>query len=181
MTTPSDPPDPPDPTSTGPDDPDPRTADGPGSGRRAVVRWRMYLAGAFCAAVVAVQIGFALNGYREPHKLFAFQPFDESSTWRADVVRVTWDGRRLPIGAGWDGYDWDELVAMGALRNPGRLRHASRGIDSTLAYLDEALDWVAAHTPDDHRTRYLEADVTYYRNTRGPHHVVLRSGERPRP
>jgi hypothetical protein len=141
----------------------------------------MYVAGVFCVAVVLVQVGFAVNGYRDPHKLFAFQPFDESSTWRADIVRVTWDGARIPVDRGWDGYEWDELVHMGALQSPGRLRHASRGIDSTLQYLDQALDWVATHTPADDRTRYLEADVTYYRNTRGPQHVVLRSVERARP
>jgi len=71
-------------------------------------------------------------------------------------------------------------VHIGALQSPERRRHATGSIDSTLAYLDEALDWVATHTPADHETRYLEADVTYYRNTRGPEHVVLRSVERPR-
>lgn len=141
----------------------------------------MILAGVFCLVVVAVQVGAAVNGYRDPHKLFAFQPFDESSQWRAEIVRVTWDGARLPVADGWDGYEWDELVHLGGLQNPERLRHASRGIDSTLAFLDEALDWVATHTPADYETRYLEADVTYYRNTRGPQHVVLRSVERARP
>ena len=45
-------------------------------------------------------------------------------------------------------------------------------------FLDEALDWVADHTPDDTETAYLEATVTAYHNTRGPETHVLRSHRR---
>ena len=48
-------------------------------------------------AVVLLQLGFVARGYWSDHKEFAFQMFPESSTWRADVVRVTADGRRVPI------------------------------------------------------------------------------------
>ena len=144
-------------------------------------QWRRRAAAAFVALVLLVQVGFALNGYRDPHKFFAFQPFNESSTWRADVVRVTWDGDRVPVQEDWAGYDWDTLVDMAALRGPDRLRHAYMGVGATVDFLDDALDWVATHTPADRSTRYLEAEVTYFENTRGPHHVVLRSVERPRP
>ena len=129
-------------------------------------------------AVVVTQGLLALNGYREPHKFFAFQPFNESSTWEADIVRVTRDGDRIPIDESWSGYDWNTLVDIAALQNPEHLRHAYMGVGATLDFLDEALDWVATHTPDDHETEYLEATVTYYENTRGPHQVVLRSNER---
>ena len=57
-------------------------------GGAARPRWRVRAAAAFFVAVVVVQAAFALNGYREPHKFFAFQPFNESSTWSADIVRV---------------------------------------------------------------------------------------------
>ncbi len=134
----------------------------------------------FVVGVLAVQVGFAINGYRDPHKFFAFQPFNESSTWRADIVRVTWDGERLPIDDAWAGYRWSSLVDMPALTGYSRTRHASYGVDATLAYLDDALDWVATHTPADQDTRYLEATVTYRRNTRGPEVTVLRSVERAR-
>jgi hypothetical protein len=130
-------------------------------------------------AVVLVQVGFAINGYREPHKFFAFQPFNESSTWRADIVRVTWDGERIPIDEDWD-YDWDSLVDTNALAGPQQLRHAYMGVGATVDFLDDALDWVATHTPADHDTRYLEARVTYFQNTRGPHYETLRSVERTR-
>jgi hypothetical protein len=144
-------------------------------------RWRRRLIKGFVVGVLAVQVGFAINGYRDPHKFFAFQPFNESSTWRAEIVRVTWDGERLPVDDGWAGYRWSSLVDMPALTGYSRTRHASYGIDATVAYLDDALDWVATHTPADHDTRYLEATVTYYRNTRGPEVTVLRSIERERP
>ena len=135
----------------------------------------------FVAGVLAVQVAFAVNGYRDPHKFFAFQPFNESSTWTADIVRVTWTGERLPIDNGWAGYDWDSLVDMPALQGPSRLRGAYMGVGATVDFLDEALDWVATHTPADRETRYLEARVTYFENTRGPTVTVLRSIERSRP
>jgi hypothetical protein len=141
-------------------------------------RWRRRLVTAFIVAVLGVQIGFALNGYRDPHKFFAFQPFNESSTWQAEIVRVTWDGERLPIEEAWAGYDWDELVGMAALRGPQRMRHAYMGVGATVDFLDEALDWVATHTPDDHETRYLEATVVSRENTHDPTVTVLRSVER---
>jgi hypothetical protein len=140
--------------------------------------WRIRGAGVVFVAVLVIQVGLAINGYREPHKYFAFQPFNESSTWRADIVRVTWDGQQVPIEEDWSGYDWDTLVDMSALQHPDRLRHAYMGVDATLDFLEHALDWVSEHTPEDSETRYLVATVTYYENTRGPHTIVLRSDER---
>ena len=141
-------------------------------------RWRTNAARVVFVAVVAVQLGLAINGYFEPHKYFAFQPFNESSTWQADIVRVTWDGREVPIDQEWSGYEWDALVHMSALQHPENLRHAYMGVDATLDFLEHALDWIAEHTPADSETRYLVATVTYFENTRGPHHIVLRSDER---
>ena len=84
----------------------------------------------FAATVLLLQVGFAVNGYRDPHAFFAFQPFRESSTWRADIVRVTWDGERVPI----DPAEWNELVDLPMLSNPfgTRERHASYGIGRQL-------------------------------------------------
>jgi hypothetical protein len=129
-------------------------------GRRVVV-----------VAVVVVQLVLVARGYWADHKEFAFQMFPESSTWRADVVRVTADGRRLPVEAGWAGYRWDELVQDRGLRYPAVRHHADAGLDNQLAFLDAALDWVAANTPRDRETRYLEAEVT-------ARSEVLRSGTR---
>jgi hypothetical protein len=135
----------------------------------------------FVAGVLVLQVALAINGYRDPHKFFAFQPFNESSTWSAEIVRVTWDGERQPVDEGWAGYRWNTLVDMPALTGYSRTRHASYGVGATVSFLDDALDWVATHTPADHETRYLEATVTYHRNTRGPEVTVLRSVERDRP
>lgn len=130
----------------------------------------------FVAVVLVGQVFLVVRGYVDPHKFFAFQPFNESSTWRADIVRVTADGRRVPIEEPWPGgYDWDELVRWEVLERPARMRHAYSGLGTSLDFLDDALDWVADHTPEDTETLYLEATTEAYRNTRGPEIRVLRS------
>ena len=138
-------------------------------GRRAAV-----------VAVVALQLGFIVRGYFSDHKEFAFQMFPESSTWRAEVVRVTADGRRVPIEQPWSGYRWEELVPNVGLRYPSVRHHANAGLDNQLAFLDSALDWVAANTPRDDETRYLEATVTAWHNDDPPVEEVFRSGVRER-
>jgi hypothetical protein len=137
-------------------------------GRRAVV------------AVVALQLGFIVRGYFSDHKEFAFQMFPESSTWRAEVVRVTGDGRRVSIEQPWSGYRWEELVPNVGLRYPSVRHHANAGLDNQLAFLDAALDWVATNTPRDEETRYLEATVTAWHNDDPPVEEILRSGVRER-
>ena len=66
-------------------------------------------------------------------------------------MRVTWDGERKPVADDWAGYRWNSLVGMPALTGYSRTRHASYGVDATIAFLDDALDWVATNTPADHR------------------------------
>ena len=126
-------------------------------------------------SVVALQVALAVRGYSTAHKPFAFQMFPESSTWKADVVRVTSDGRRVPIEQPWDGYRWDALAPDLGLAYPAVRHHADAGLANQLAFLQSALDWVAAHTPRDHRTRYLEARVTAWHNADPPRVSVLRS------
>jgi hypothetical protein len=126
-------------------------------------------------AVVGLQLGLMARGYWADHREFAFQMFPESSTWRADVVRVTADGRRVPIERPWAGYQWDELVRTRGLRYPAVRHHADAGLDNQLAFLEAALDWVAANTPRDGETRYLEATVTAWHNADPPRVEVLRS------
>ena len=126
-------------------------------------------------SVVALQLGFAARGYWADHKEFAFQMFPESSTWRADVVRVTADGRRVPVERSWSGYRWDELVPNVGLSYPAIRRHAVAGVDNQLAFLRSALDWVADNTPRDRETRYLEARVTSWHNADPPRVEVFRS------
>lgn len=142
-------------------------------------RWRARLVRAFAACVLLGQAVLVVRSYADPHNFFGFQPFNESSTWRADIVRVTTDGRRVPIEEPWPGgYRWDDLVDWRVLERPSTLRHAYSGLDASVDFLDEALDWVADHTPEDRQTLYLEARVTGFRNTRGPVTTVLRSATR---
>ena len=126
-------------------------------------------------AVVVLQLALVARGYWADHKEFAFQMFPESSTWRADVVRVTTDGRRVPVELPWSGYRWDELVRTRGLSYPSVRHHADAGLDNQLAFLDAALDWVASNTPRDGETRYLEARVTSWHNADPPRVEVLRS------
>ena len=128
--------------------------------------------------VVITQVAFVVRAYSAPHKEFGFQMFPESSTWQADIVRVTDDGRRIPISDPWEGYQWSQLVRSRGLSRPGARHHADAGLDNHLAFLHAALDYVADHTPRDRETRYLEAVVTTWHNTDDPETLVLRSKER---
>ena len=129
-------------------------------------------------AVVVVQLGLVARGYWSDHKQFAFQMFPESSTWRATVVRVTADGRRVPIERPWYGYRWDELVRDRGVSFPSIRHHADAGLDNQLAFLEAALDWVASNTPRDRETRYLEATLTSWHNADPPRVGVLKSSVR---
>lgn len=129
-------------------------------------------------AVVLAQAFFVVRAYHAPHKELGFQMFPEASDWQAEIVRVTVDGRRVPVTQPWDGYRWDALVPDRGLAYPDVRQHADDGLDNQLAFLRASLDWVAAHTPYDDETRYLEATVTAWPNGRGPRTYVYRSHER---
>jgi hypothetical protein len=128
--------------------------------------------------VVVAQLALVVRGYHSAHKEFAFQMFPESSTWSAEVVRVTAGGDRVPVSEPWSGYWWDELVTSRGLTQPSVRHHADAGLANQLAFLGAALDYVADHTPRDHETRYLEATVTTWHNADGPQTRVMRSHER---
>ena len=101
--------------------------------------------------------------------------FPESSTWQADVVRVTADGRRVPVerrGRATAGTSW---CRTGGCSYPGVRHHADAGLDNQLAFLEAALDWVAEQHAARPETRYLEATVTTWHNDDPPRVGVLRS------
>ncbi len=131
-------------------------------------------------AVIAAQLTFVVRGYSTPHREFAFQMFPESSTWEADIVRVTDDGRRIPIEEPWFGYRWSTLAPDRGLSSPAGRGHADAGLRGQIAFLEAAMDWVARNTPRDTETRYLEAVVTTWHNTDPPQdegHPQRRAGE----
>ena len=140
------------------------------------VRWTRRIV---FVGLIVLQLAMVARAYSAPHKEFGFQMFPESSQWQADIVRVTADGERVAVTEPWAGYEWSELVRGRGLTAPWRRQHADAGVDNQLAFLTEALDWVALHTPGDRETRYLEADVTVWHNLGEPTSVVLRSRERP--
>ena len=148
---------------------------GPCHRNRVRSRVRVVVRRVVVVAVVVLQLGLVARGYWSDHKEFAFQMFPESSTWRADVVRVTADGRRVPVELPWAGYSWDELVRDRGLSYPSIRHHADAGLDNQVAFLDASLDWVADNTPRDRETRYLEATVTSWHNADPPRREVLRS------
>jgi hypothetical protein len=145
-------------------------------------RWRVLGRRAAVIVVVVLQAALIARGYSSAHKEFGFQMFPEASTWQAEVVRVTADGRRVSVSEPWAGYRWNDLVDDVGLQSPWVRHHAYAGVDNQLAFLAAALDWVASHTPRDQETSYLEATTTVWHNDDAPTVVVYRSRERgPQP
>ncbi|MFA9563587.1 MAG: hypothetical protein ACERLM_02615 [Acidimicrobiales bacterium] len=123
-------------------------------GRRAV---------ALC--VIVVQIFFVVRAYSADQAFFGFQMFPESSEWQATIERELADGTRVDVRDDWPGgYEWAELVVGRGLQRPFARHPASAGLDSTLHFLEESLEWVAVHTPDDTEAVRLVATVTSWRN-----------------
>lgn len=120
----------------------------------------------FCAGVLSAQLYFVIAAYRDPLKRFGFQPFSESSIWRAHIEAVDAQGQRQDVSHGFEGYHWRRLVRE-RVGSPFSTSVASSGIETSLYFLQHALDYVADHTPRDRRTRYLEAQV-WFRKNRGP-------------
>lgn len=128
--------------------------------------------------VVVLQLYFIHRGYSDPHKHFAFQPFNESDQWSAKIVRVTKSGKRINVRKKWFGYRWGRLVQARGLSQPWFWKRANSGSRSILVFLQEALDWVADNTPRDTETLYYEAKVKYKANRRGPYIARLKSHTR---
>ncbi len=131
--------------------------------------------------LVALQLGLVVRAYSAPHREFGFQMFPESSQWQAEVVRVTDDGDRVPVDEPWFGYRWRDLVDSRGLAVPDRRHHADAGVENQLAFLQEAIDWVAANTPRDTETIRYEADVVVWPNLGDPERRHLVSDERELP
>ena len=128
----------------------------------------------FFVAVVGLQLFFVVRAYDDPHSMFGYQPFSESSTWRASIVRVT-DHGRFNIRDGWEGYHWNQLVRGRGLTAPWIESSAASGVESQLAFFQQALDWVATHTPRDRTTLFFEAHVRYVQNRGEPRTRLMTS------
>jgi hypothetical protein len=128
--------------------------------------------------VIVLQLFFVARAYWAPHKEFGFQMFPEASSWQAEIVRVTADGKRVPIEEEWFGYEWNDMVRGRGLSSPWRRHRADAGVDNQVAFLDEALDWVAENTRRDTETAHIEAIVTTWYNLGHPETTTLRSVDR---
>jgi hypothetical protein len=127
--------------------------------------------------VLSAQLYGVLHAYHDPLKRFGYQPFAESTVWRAEIVAIDAAGHRDSVEDGFAGYRWQDLVRERAAQ-PFRTQTAASGIGASLYFLQRALDYVVDHTPNDRDTRYLEATV-WYRKNRGPERTVtLRSKDR---
>lgn len=113
----------------------------------------------------------------DPHKLFGSRPFNESDSWRFDVVRVHADGSRHPVDDGTWAHRWNELIGANKLLGEGRTRHAAAGAPASVDFLERALDWAVDNIPDDTETVALEAQVAVCRNGRGDDAVVQEAGQ----
>ena len=118
--------------------------------------------------VLALQALFLVRGMDSDHRELAFRMFPEASTWRADIVRITDDGDRVPVTDG----EWRRHVRGRGLSSPSVRHHADSGVRSQLAFLEAALDWYADRVAG---TASVEAEVTYWRNADPPRTIVLRS------
>ncbi len=131
--------------------------------------------------LVTLQLGMVVRAYWAPHREFGFQMFPESSQWQAEVVRITADGERVPVTEPWSGYRWRDLVDSRGLAVPDRRHHADAGVENQLAFLQEAIDWVAANTPRDTETVRYEAGVVVWPNLGDAERRVLVSHDRELP
>ena len=132
---------------------------------------------AVMAVVVVAQLTMIVVAYDSDHKTFGFQMVPESSRWSAEIVRVQVDGSKVPIDDDWE-YRWSELVSGRGLTYPSGEHHADSGLRNQFGYFQGALDWVAENTPEDTTTVYLEAEVTFTDNGRGPYVRTFRSVDR---
>lgn len=124
--------------------------------------------------ILIVQLLLIVRAYSADHAFFGFQMFPESSEWTASIERELSDGRRIDVRQPWPGgYRWGDLVNGRGLGHPFAPHHADTGLDSTLHFFAEALDWVAANTPLDTETVRLVATVTVWDNGRGPETIVM--------
>jgi hypothetical protein len=145
---------------------------------------------AFAACWIAAQAVLVLTGGARADGAFAFRMFPEASTVEIHLGRVIGGAVVAVPGGGWSARDasgqlrhfaWADRVRDPVLSRLDERVFASYGADAQLARLQRALDDVADHVPEDGEKAQLRADVTVWRNGRGPEQVVLASHVRAVP
>jgi hypothetical protein len=134
---------------------------------------------AFAAAWLAVQAYLIATAGARPDRALGFRMFAESGTVRLHVERVLDDGGMIPIGGDgeWEARDcagephrfaWGRMVGYPAPWALDQELHSPYGADAGAAEARAALEWVAAHTPEDCQTLALRARVEVRRNGGAP-------------
>jgi hypothetical protein len=136
----------------------------------------------FAACWIAGQgVLVASAGARTDH-IFGFRMFPEASTIQIHLSRQV-NGRLVAAPGGeWSARDatgqlrhfsWRDRVRDPVLSSLDERVFASYGVDAQLARLQQALDDVADHVPEDAETQQLLADVVVRRNGHDPVSAVL--------
>jgi hypothetical protein len=143
---------------------------------------------AFAACWIVGQAALVLTASARADGIFGFRMFPEASTIEIHLARQV-RGQLVVAPAGeWSARDaagqlrhfsWHDRVRDPALASLDAPVFASYGVDAQLARLRRALQDVADHTPEDAETERLHADVTVWRNGRGPVTLMAESGSRP--
>lgn len=138
----------------------------------------------FAALWIVVQGTLILTADRRVDGAFGFRMFSESSTIKLTLYRETEGGRVQVEGGVWTAHaangTVNRLTWYDRVKVPfwvfDQEMHASYGARAQLSRLQEALDDVAAHTPNDVETKRLLLDVTVKRNGHEPvvQHLVSR-------
>ena len=141
----------------------------------------------FCVYLIA-QLIILIRAQRSPDFVFGFQMFNASSNMTISLFReLRHKGRvrLVPVRDGtWTAKDehgtphtfhWQDRVHDGVLATLDTSVHASYGLEAQLYRLQFALADVAAHTPEDHETEALIAQVETLKNGRDRGQVRLRA------
>lgn len=146
----------------------------------------------FVVLFLGVQLGLVLTAELRPDRTFSFRMFNESSSLKFELYRELpgrrGKRRRVPAPDGnWQAhtragelaeFHWTDRVRFPSLTRMSVFVHAPYGLDAQLFRLQEALNDVAAHIPEDADTLALIAVVDTRKNGRDAGRVTLR-GERP--
>jgi hypothetical protein len=146
----------------------------------------------FALLFFAAELALVISAPWRVDRVFGFEMFNGSSDIRIELARRLRDRsgalieRALPGGV-WRAkdssghthtFEWAELVRGTRLTRLDVVTHAKDGVDAQLFHLQRALDYAAAHMPDDAQTVALIARVHAVRNGHTPVDAVLESWRR---
>jgi hypothetical protein len=152
------------------------------------VRWRVL----FIVVFFGLELAGIAWGQRTPDHALGFQMFNESSRLNIHLFREVQGKKRRALVAVQGGhwlapdpsgtqreYAWRDRVRFFPLDTLDTDLHAPYGLSAQLFHLQAALEDVAAHIPNDMRTRALVAEVETSKNRVPGPSVRLRAEKKP--